>query len=877
MESFNQSSIRNITKENIKINLHDIYKANQEVVSNFYTFDFTSSKGIALYSINVSHKISGTSNSFYSLIKKMQKNPIVKQILKEHFIDFWITGNSLFGKPYIKDSIESSKLPKVSFKVGWKDSLFEVRKIEEPEFEYEDVFTFTLFWKYNLQDYNEKNISKNEKEHVRRFINIIIQKYLEGMGYLKTEPGQKAVYYKKGFEGDHMIPIAQGVYFVSGYKVSSNFYDNNEILVKTVQKFRMIREQSYLDYYLYKKNQGYFRSNEEFETYFNSFIKNRCGLSRHTEKKIRINLLIYNVNIDEYKFQRKEKKGDEVIESEISMYEYYKQRYNIDLYHKVQPLAEEVEIRKGFNNQKIIKKIYFPLELLFILGKIEDIDNFDITKATLLPPTEKFNRTHKLMRELKANINKINLDEQKIVKSTNLNFNLKTIKSGILRMPIIEFGENRIVNPDINEGVFDIKGSKPLINEDLKDWIIFSYDCLPEEIQKIGNMFGTAKLALGISFKDPHIEAIPSNLDKNSLIQAFTEYFNTLFNKKKSGNKIAEFAMLILSKRKEYIYQYFKNAINNSGVKLRSQVVKKESILKKGLTVASNILLQIWAKRGLPLWKSKELKHQINIKKVMVAGYAVAYSPKTKQGITALSASLNSDFTEHANFCEFHDIMNKTSPHIGILLSKAVELYKKINKKYPNRIILYREGLSTKQRDTAFRVEVEKIKQEDSLRSIGITIIFVNKQCDIRFYLDENKLYERMNNLTLTDQTYDSKFELDISKISLADEKLYTNISPGSVIENGITEEGNNEFYIVSTYSRHGTCSPTHYIVQYDENEINKNIIYKITYDLTFLYYNNNKCIRIPLPLQSATRMVNHASKYLDKSSNNIFDYNFGY
>ena len=857
-------------KDQSKVNPSSLYKANQEVVSNFYTFDFANSKDVSLYSLIIYHKTKGNENPYYSMIKKISRNIEAKKIIREYFSDFYISGNSLFGKPKVKtDNKSDVKTAKVSFRIGWKDDKLEIRKIDEPEFGYEDEFIFSIFWKFDLKEFNDfekamekenDNIKneiekkqkqkelKNEKEHVRRFLNIIIQKYLEDMGYIKTEPGPKAVYYKKGLCGDHMISISDGVYFVSGFKVNTNFYEGNQILIKTVQKFRMVREQSYFDYYQYKISNNNFNCAEDFYEYFQLFIKNRCGLAKHTEKRVRINSIKFNQNLHEFKFPRKRKgENGELIQDEISMHQYYKDRYGIDL-TPIQPLAEEVEIRKGFNNQKITKTIYFPIELLFIIGKLDE-DKFDISKATLLPPTHKFNKTHTLMRELKANLGKINPDDR-ITKSTNMNFNLKLIKSNILKMPLIEFGENRMLNPEAVTGNFEIKGTTPYINEDLQDWIIFTYDIFDDEMEKIGNLFSGAKGALGMKYKDPKLEKIPSNLKGNALIQSFVDYFENLKAQKLAGKSNIEFAMLILSRRHEYIYQHFKNAINISDSRIRSQVVKKESLLKRGLTVASNVLLQIWAKRALPIWRSKELKKQVNMKNVMICGYSVGYSSITKKGITSLSASLNSDFTDYANYCEFHDSSSKFSTHIGNLLEKACEIYKKINKKDPSKIILYREGLNGKQRENCLVNEGNSIKCIDRLAKIPLTIIFVNKQCDLRFYLeDKNNLDSHMSKLNLLDQSFQTCFELNQTKISLSDEKIYTNLLPGSVIESGITEEGNNEFYLISSYSVGGTSNPTHYIVGLDECLVDKNILYKLTYDLTFLYFNNTKCIRIPFPL----------------------------
>jgi len=168
--------------------------------------------------------------------------------------------------------------------------------------------------------------------------------------------------------------------------------------------------------------------------------------------------------------------------------------------------------------------------------------------------------------------------------------------------------------------------------------------------------------------------------------------------------------------------------------------------------------------------------------------------------------------------------------------------------------------------------------------------VFVNKQCDIRFFRDErekdNLTYENEKqsvngNANSKSIKYKNKKDnetcLEESQISLGENYIYTNAKPGSVIESGVTLNGSTEFYIISSYSQRGTCNPTHYYVELNEGEFDKTILYKITYDLTYLYFNNQKCIRMPVILHNASRMGQMASKHLKDSFYGKPNYNFGY
>ena len=874
--NYSSTTLNTKSKTNTKNEPVVVYSDSQKLVSNFYTFNFDSSQQIYLYSISTDHSIQGNAKTHYGLIKRLGKNRDAKELFKKFFSEWYVTGNSLFGIS-LKDQVE-----KFEFSVVWKKNIiiiyYEV-PVPEDEVEYYKV---VVTKKFKLADFNSSDITKNERENVKQFMNIVLQRMLEKLGYIRSEPGVKAVYYKKDFKNQELIQLDDKVAFVYGYKLNTNFYENNQILIKTVQKFRLIRLKTYLDYYMELAEKFKYKGSSEqnLEDYFSTFMKNRIGLAKHTERRVRVTGINFRVNLQTFTFKLKQRGSKE--EKTISMFDYYKDKYNCNLTHIIQPLVEQEETRKGFNGKKIVSKIYFPLELLYILGKLDE-DRFDIARAAVMRPNDKFGKTHNLMKELKTLVDEQNnlrqlpkenfIRPRGLVKNTNLNFCLKTINSNILKMPELEVGKEKIINPLIDNGNFDLKNCEPLENFELKTWIIFVYSLYEDQVNDVGRLLSQAKQALGINFKDPIIKIVDSRLRGMDLEAFFIDYFievKKFYTDNNDIKSMPEVAMLLIPKKCEGIYANFKNALNNNKLELtiRSQVVKYES-LKKGLTVAGNILLQIWAKRDMPLWKSKKLKNFT--KDTMIAGYCTGPSTKTNRSITSLCASITKDTLHFANYCKFHQPTNKLSPVISDLLLLAVNAYKKLNDKFPKKIILYRESTNEKQRDKIVQLEIEgQIMANETLKNIAITLIFVNKNCDLRFFKDD-KVFSQ--NYSENNQT-----ALETTSLSIKDSKnIYTNARPGTIIDTGITLNGTNEFYIISSYSPQGTSNPTHYIVHLDQGKIPKDNLYSITFDMTFLYYNVQKCIRLPAPLHNASRMLQHAAKFLTESYMGKISYNFGY
>ena len=80
---------------------------------------------------------------------------------------------------------------------------------------------------------------------------------------------------------------------------------------------------------------------------------------------------------------------------------------------------------------------------------------------------------------------------------------------------------------------------------------------------------------------------------------------------------------------------------------------------------------------------------------------------------------------------------------------------------------------------------------------------------------------------------------------------------PGTVINSGVVENNIYDFYLVSTGSRQGVVSPTHYTVLYDDIKEEEEKIQLLTYKLCFTYYNVSGSIKVPAPIQYAHRLAN--------------------
>lgn len=78
----------------------------------------------------------------------------------------------------------------------------------------------------------------------------------------------------------------------------------------------------------------------------------------------------------------------------------------------------------------------------------------------------------------------------------------------------------------------------------------------------------------------------------------------------------------------------------------------------------------------------------------------------------------------------------------------------------------------------------------------------------------------------------------------------YSNPDPGTIVDHTITRRNLFDFYLVSQKMRDGTATPTHYVIVENECKLSADILQRLTYKLTYQYFNWTGSIRVPAPCQ---------------------------
>ena len=275
-----------------------------------------------------------------------------------------------------------------------------------------------------------------------------------------------------------------------------------------------------------------------------------------------------------------------------------------------------------------------------------------------------------------------------------------------------------------------------------------------------------------------------------------------------------------------------------------TQFIKTKSLKKNGLSVVSNILIQMNTKIGGTSCVA-DFNEDIKKENLMIVGVdSSGYEDNGKlfQNIS-FCASLDEYFTNYVNkktTVTIDDYDNTQFP-IANFMEIALAEYFKIHKKFPSGVIIYRQGISGGQKNY-LKNEIEQLikifggeSDKKWLKDIKIKYyyVLVNKKPSLKFF--EKDTYNKKNRNN--------------------DKGIYDNPESGLLIYDKLINSDKFEYYIQPQKVTQGTATPTCFQVEYGNMNCPE-ILPKLTFDLCFLYSNWRGPVRVPAPLKYAEKLA---------------------
>ena len=275
-----------------------------------------------------------------------------------------------------------------------------------------------------------------------------------------------------------------------------------------------------------------------------------------------------------------------------------------------------------------------------------------------------------------------------------------------------------------------------------------------------------------------------------------------------------------------------------------TQFIKAKSLKKNGLSVVSNILIQMNTKIG-GISCVADFGEDIKKQNLMIVGVdSSGYEDNGKlfQNIS-FCASLDQYFTRYVNkktTVTIEDYDNTQFP-IANFMEVALAEYFNIHKKFPEGVIIYRQGISGGQKNY-LKTEIGQLHKifggesdKSWLKDIKIKYyyVLVNKKSSLKFF--EKDTYNKKNRNN--------------------DKGIYDNPESGLLIYDKLINSDKFEYYIQPQKVTQGTATPTCFQVEYGNMNCPE-ILPKLTFDLCFLYSNWRGPVRVPAPLKYAEKLA---------------------
>ena len=534
--------------------------------------------------------------------------------------------------------------------------------------------------------------------------------------------------------------------------------------------------------------------------------------------------------IGEISFDRTVNNTDFEIEKDgkkqkITIKDYYKQQYNINIKFEDQPLLiEEIPRNRRDDENKVVR--YLIPELCYLTGidELNDKDRAEIIAKSKFQPTQKVKKIENGFSYLK-NPNKKRVkkkgkevelrspNEIRMEWGINIDENFVEVEAQCIPIPLLEFGDKKEA-PQMRNGRFrQLRDFNP-IHFNNHNCILITFDNLTNLAKNDCNQMEIAGRNLGVKFELPKLEEIHNKHEEKLLDDL----------RKINYNDGKVMAIVVLDRFTKNLYPTIKNFLYTQGG-LTSQFMlhdenPKGGRKKQNMSYYSAVLNQMVVKSKGELFRIN-FTEKISKMPSMILGID---STMTKEGKKfVLSASFNRNFNK---FYTDFKIDKENESALEYLIKSALDHFSNVNNKnLPGRVIIYRQGGNEKQTEKMMKFELPKIlkafdEYKDNYKP-KLSIFGVNKKTDLKFF-------ERSDD-------------------------GYRNIPAGTVIDKNVVSPDVFEFYLQCPEVDKGTGSPVHFLCLYNNNDdLTINDFEEITYQQSYYYWNWPGPIRIPAPLKYA-------------------------
>jgi len=218
-------------------------------------------------------------------------------------------------------------------------------------------------------------------------------------------------------------------------------------------------------------------------------------------------------------------------------------------------------------------------------------------------------------------------------------------------------------------------------------------------------------------------------------------------------------------------------------------------------------------------------------------------SVKGAPSIAAVVASYEAEFAQYPASMEIQETKKEMVTNLAKMTWERLTLFKQKNRLLPQRILVYRDGVSEGQFFTVLEEELPAMKQAfrkfdtpQAPYKPALTIVICGKRHHTRFYPVEE-----------------------------ANADQNGNPRPGTVVDRGVTAVYHFDFFLQAHGGLQGTTKPTHYFVVHDEIGFKADELQNLTNAVSYLFSRATKAVSLVSPAYYADLACERGRCYLHK------------
>ncbi|KAI1900832.1 hypothetical protein AGOR_G00053920 [Albula goreensis] len=511
--------------------------------------------------------------------------------------------------------------------------------------------------------------------------------------------------------------------------------------------------------------------------------------------------------------------------SQISFIDYYSKNYGITIKELDQPLLVHRPKERSKPRGKVITgEILLLPELSFMTGIPDKMrKDFRAMKDLTMHINVSGEQHTYLVKQLLQNINS---NQEALTELARWGLDISTdilvTQGRTLPMETICLQSASFVTAS------DVSWSRELVRDasisciPLNCWAVFYPRRCAEQAEELVAAFGKVAGPMGLRLDRPI---------RVELRDDRTETYIKSIHSQLTSEPNVQLVVCIMTGNRDDLYSAIKKlCCVQSPVPSQAINVRTISQPQKLRSIAQKILLQMNCKLGGELWTVN-----VPLKQLMVIGVDVHHdTSKKNRSVMGFVASLNSSLTRWYSRVTFQMPNEEIISGFRVCLLAALQKYYELNHTFPDKIVVYRDGVSDGQIPMVEKFEIPQLlKCFETFPNYEPKLVFIVVQKRI-----STTLY------------------------SCVDDRFGTP-PPGTVLDHTVTNREWVDFYLMAHHIRQGCGLPTHYISVYNTAKLTPDHLQRLTFKMCHMYWNWPGTIRVPAPCKYAHKLAFLSGQYL--------------